>query len=329
MPATLSEAFGQNYDTYPPSDLQQKRKKKNAKGKTYGQEVPQRKFTSPEPKKELNLTIGGYPEEDDQYLSISTNNEYGPTDYNIKPKDVQEYVHQMKQNYVDDNTNANNTLIAARSIAENDYIADVSAIDAERDSALVASKAVSESAIVARNAATAARNAAITSPLEGMRAYITAPTIPATTGGGIGIPSGITTVYNGSTWVCTTTVATWNSNTCTAQSVSAYSTCLWSGNALSVTSNTGSSALVTLTARIFASGSQYFFAAVKPGTGGATDGFSISTQQSSGASTHCIGGTWLFTSLPAATNTFTVQMRNNGGVSMFIDQCHITVTGIA
>jgi hypothetical protein len=175
----------------------------------------------------------------------------------------------------------------------------------------------------------AARNAAITSPLEGMRAYITAPTIPATTGGGIGIPSGITTVYNGSTWVCTTTVATWNSNTCTAQSVSAYSTCLWSGNALSVTSNTGSSALVTLTARIFASGAQYFFAAVKPGTGAATDGFSISTQQASGASTHCIGGTWLFTSLPAATNTFTVQMRNNGGVSMFLDQCHLTVTGVA
>ena len=175
----------------------------------------------------------------------------------------------------------------------------------------------------------AARNAAITSPVEGMRAYITAPTIPATTGGGSGVPSGITTVYNGSTWVCTTTVATWNTNTCTAQSVSAYSTCLWSGNALSVTSNTGSSALVTLTARIAASGTQYFFAAVKPGTGNATDGFSISTQTSTGANTHCIGGSWLFTSLPAATNTFTVQMRNNGGVSMFLDQCHLTVTGVA
>jgi microcystin-dependent protein len=175
----------------------------------------------------------------------------------------------------------------------------------------------------------AARNAAITSPVEGMRAYITAPTIPATTGGGNGVPSGITTVYNGSTWVCTTPVATWNTNTCTAQSVSAYSTCLWSGNALSVTSNTGSSALVTLTARIAASGTQYFFAAVKPGTGNATDGFSISTQTSTGANTHCIGGSWLFTGLPAATNTFTVQMRNNGGVSMFLDQCHLTVMGVA
>jgi hypothetical protein len=121
MPATLSEAFGQNYDTYPPSEVQQKRKKKNAKGKTYGQEVPQRKFTSPEPKKELNLTIGGYPEEDDQYLSISTNNEYGPTDYNIKPKDVEEYMLQMNKNYVDTNTNTNiiNRTLVKPSISSN------------------------------------------------------------------------------------------------------------------------------------------------------------------------------------------------------------------
>ncbi len=107
MFATLSEAFGQNYDEYPPSDLQQKRKKKNMKGKTYGCETPQNRFTSPEPKKELNLTIGGYPEDDDNYLKISNENEYGPTDYNIKPKDIEEYTYQMKKNYIDDNTNTN------------------------------------------------------------------------------------------------------------------------------------------------------------------------------------------------------------------------------
>ncbi len=106
MFATLSEAFGQNYDEYPPSDLQQKRKKKNIKGKNYGCEVPnQSRFSSPEPKKELNLTIGGYPEDDDNYLKISNENEYGPTDYNIKPKDIEEYTYQMKKNYIDDNTN--------------------------------------------------------------------------------------------------------------------------------------------------------------------------------------------------------------------------------
>lgn len=175
----------------------------------------------------------------------------------------------------------------------------------------------------------AARDAAITSPAEGMRAYITAPTIPATTGGGAGLPTGITTIYNGSTWVCTTPVGVWNTASCTAQSVSSYSTCLWSGAALSVTANTGSAALVTLTARIFASGAQYFFAAVKPGANAASDGFSISTQTSTGTNTHCIGGSWIFTGLPANTNTFTVQMRNNGGVSMQLDQCHLTVQGIA
>jgi len=107
MFATLSEAFGQNYDTYPVSESQEKRKKKNAKGKNYGHEIPKHRFTSPEPKQELNLTIGGYPEDDDNFLKITSENEYGPTDYNIKPKDVEEYTYQMKKNYIDDNTNAN------------------------------------------------------------------------------------------------------------------------------------------------------------------------------------------------------------------------------
>ena len=107
MFATLSEAFGQNYDTYPVSESQEKRKKKNAKGRNYGHEIPQHRFTSPEPKKELNLTLGGYPEDDDNFLKITSENEYGPTDYNIKPKDVEEYKFQMKKNYIDDNTNTN------------------------------------------------------------------------------------------------------------------------------------------------------------------------------------------------------------------------------
>jgi hypothetical protein len=107
MTASLLEAFGDNYEVYPPDDMQ-KKKKKGIRSKKYGKEVvSSARFTAPEPRKELNVTLGGYPEEDDQYLRISNKNEYGPTDYNIKPKDVQEYVHQMKQNYVDDNTNAN------------------------------------------------------------------------------------------------------------------------------------------------------------------------------------------------------------------------------
>ena len=112
MPASLSEAFGtgQEYDSYPPSDIQQKRKKKPIRTKKYGSEVPQtQRFTAPEPKRELNVTIGNYPEED-EYLSVKnefTGDEFGPTDYNIKPKDVQEYMFQMNKNYSDNVTNAN------------------------------------------------------------------------------------------------------------------------------------------------------------------------------------------------------------------------------
>jgi hypothetical protein len=178
----------------------------------------------------------------------------------------------------------------------------------------------------------AARDAAITSPTEGMRAYITAPTIPAATsgtGGATVLPSGITTIYNGSTWVCITPVGAYNTSVCTAQSVSSYSSCTWGGTALTVTANTGSVALVTLTARIFTSGAQYYFAAVKPGANAAVDGASISTQVSTGTTSNSIGGTWLLSSLPANINTFTVQMRNNGAVSMSLDQCHLTVTGVA
>jgi microcystin-dependent protein len=178
----------------------------------------------------------------------------------------------------------------------------------------------------------AARDAAITSPVEGMRAYITAPTIPAATCGTSGytaIPSGIQTIYNGSTWVCITPIGTGNMTTCTAQSISSYGTALWSGTAMTIVSNTGSSALVTLTARVFAANANYFFAAVKPGSGSATDGYSISIQQSTGSTANAIGGSWIFTGLPANTNTFTVQMRNNGASSMYLDQCHLTVQGVA
>ncbi len=111
MPASLSEAFGENYDSYPPSDIQQKRKKKPVKQKKYGTEIPAQRFTAPEPKRELNVTIGSYSEED-QYLPIKNQgtdfegDEFGPTDYNIKPKDVQEYMFQMNKNYADGvNTN--------------------------------------------------------------------------------------------------------------------------------------------------------------------------------------------------------------------------------
>jgi len=104
MPASLSEAFGENYDSYPPGDNQIKRRKKPAKPKNYGQQIPTQRFTQPEPQKQLNINLDPYPQEEN-FLSIT--NEYGPTDYNIKPTDVQEYAFQMNNNYNDNITNKN------------------------------------------------------------------------------------------------------------------------------------------------------------------------------------------------------------------------------
>ena len=104
MPASLSEAFGENYDSYPLGDNQMKRRKKTPKVKNYGQQIPTQRFTAPEPQKQLNINLEPYPQEDN-FLSIT--NEYGPTDYNIKPIDVQEYAFQMNNNYNDNITNKN------------------------------------------------------------------------------------------------------------------------------------------------------------------------------------------------------------------------------
>lgn len=111
MTASLYEAFGDNYETYPPNDNNQmkKRKKAGKKVSSYGHEIPQRKYLSSEPKQNINLEIGTADDYmNDQYLQIGNGSEFGPTDYNIKPKDVQEYVSQLSnvpQNFHPNNIN--------------------------------------------------------------------------------------------------------------------------------------------------------------------------------------------------------------------------------
>jgi hypothetical protein len=99
MPASLSEAFGPDYDNYSSSNTQQKKKKSN-KNSGYGRQIPSKKYLSHEPKQEINIAIDGYNgniddiNSDDQFLKI-TGSEYGPTDYNIKPTGIDEYAFQM------------------------------------------------------------------------------------------------------------------------------------------------------------------------------------------------------------------------------------------
>jgi hypothetical protein len=156
----------------------------------------------------------------------------------------------------------------------------------------------------------AARDAAITSPSEGMIAYLTAPTVPTATAGAI-------TVYNGSVWVCTTsqsdTVAT--RQTTTSTSYTALST---AGPA--VTLVTGTTALVTLSASMDTNNtSNYVYTSVA--VSGATTlassdanglicGIMAANQVGSFSRQFVIGG------LTAGTNTFTMQYRvtaNTGG----------------
>jgi hypothetical protein len=98
MPASLSEAFGPDYSNYSSTNTQQKKKKSN-KHSNYGHNIP-KKYLSHEPKQEINVSIDGYNgniddiNSDDQFLKI-TGSEYGPTDYNIKPKGIDEYAYQM------------------------------------------------------------------------------------------------------------------------------------------------------------------------------------------------------------------------------------------
>ncbi len=100
MPASLSEAFGPDYSNYSSSNTQHK-KKKNSKQANYGHQIPSRKYLSHEPKQEINVAIDGYNgniddiNSDDQFLKIS-GNDYGPTDYNIKPQGIDEYAFQMQ-----------------------------------------------------------------------------------------------------------------------------------------------------------------------------------------------------------------------------------------
>jgi hypothetical protein len=179
----------------------------------------------------------------------------------------------------------------------------------------------------------AARDAVITAPSEGQRAYLTAPTIPAATGVGTLIPSGITTIYNGSVWVCTTEISAFNTATDTATaSTSFVNTLTNDGTAISVTLVTGTTALVTL-------GTNFGFTAaavahVSFAVSGATtiaaadDNGMFQTANVnyffSGQSTK----TFIFSGLTAGTNTFTLSYRTTAGTQNFRNR-NLIVRGVA
>jgi hypothetical protein len=180
----------------------------------------------------------------------------------------------------------------------------------------------------------AARDAAITSPTEGMQAYLTAPTVPAATGATTLLPSGIKTIYNGSVWVCVTPIAAYNDTTGTTTSSSWTTTLSGGGTNVSVTLVTGTSVLLSMhiaannnvasnsvSFTISVSGATTLAAASVPLNGRANS--AINSQVLVATTSRVIGG------LTAGTNTFTMNYVTSGGTTATIYERSLVAQGIA
>jgi hypothetical protein len=165
-----------------------------------------------------------------------------------------------------------------------------------------------------------------------MRAYLTAPTVPAATGGTTAIPGGVQTIYNGSVWVCVTEVYSYTSNAATTTSTS-YTTSVGGGSGTnpSVTVVTGTTALVVINIGTSynsgGTGAKYVSAAVSGATTrSASDDYAWvweSAVQGIGASAF-----FVFTGLTAGTNTFTLNYKVTSGTGLWQGRA-IMARGIA
>lgn len=179
----------------------------------------------------------------------------------------------------------------------------------------------------------AARDAAITSPTEGMRVYLTAPTIPAATGGTTYIPTGITTVYNGSAWVCVTEVGAFTSTQGTTTSTS-YTTSLSAGTNPTVTLVTGTTVVVSVYAHSFnnANNANCYLAVSVSGAStiaAADDNSAILGNATSGANTTFpLSRSFILGGLTAGTNTFALNYKVTSNTGTYQART-LTVKGIA
>ncbi len=175
----------------------------------------------------------------------------------------------------------------------------------------------------------AARDAAITAPTEGLMAYLTAPTVPAATGDTTAVPTGCTTIYNGTVWVCTTVIGARTDATGTTTSATYTATLAGSpGTNPSVTLVTGTTALVMLSTGMFTSGGS---GAISVAVSGATTlaANTVYGMQTASANSSDYARTFVLTGLTAGTNTFTLQYNAAGGGTQSFLRRNLTVQGIA
>ena len=180
----------------------------------------------------------------------------------------------------------------------------------------------------------AARDAAITSPVEGMRAYLTAPTIPAATGSSYtAIPTGVQTIYNGTVWVCVTEIGAGRLGDAgyTTTSASYVTTLTGDSTPISVTLVTGTSALVTMSNSAYGSagaGTPWMSISVSGATTlAATDSRGIVSDQPA-AQQMSPSVSYILTGLTAGTNTFTLNYRSGSSTTTFVRR-HLVVKGVA
>jgi len=177
----------------------------------------------------------------------------------------------------------------------------------------------------------AARDAAITSPTEGMVAYITASTETAAAGSTTYVPTGIQTIYNGTGWVTVTPTGTAQSGTGATTLTSGSSVLTGSpGTVPTVTLRTGTTVLVSSTIWCVPSTTNAVYVAIGSAATSATgvSGNSVTHQYGASPAQTAISGTGIISGLTAGLNTFYQHYSVSSG-SASIYSRSFTVQGIA
>jgi len=180
----------------------------------------------------------------------------------------------------------------------------------------------------------ALRDAAITSPFEGQRAYITASTIATAAGQTTVIPTGVQTIYNGSVWVCVTQVGAVTDTTCSTVTTASFADPSTAGNTNpTVTLVTGTSAIVDINSTLYnstAGAYNYVSFSVSGATtlaGSEGNSYYYSSTGGTPADQHT-GRRFIITGLTAGTNTFTMKYKVGSGTGQY-NRRTLIVQGIA
>ena len=180
----------------------------------------------------------------------------------------------------------------------------------------------------------AVRNAAITSPTEGMHAYLTASTETTAAGTDTSIPTGIQTIYNGSGWVTVTDVGSWSTGTGQRVVTNAFGATTAAGADPSVTLRTGTSALISFGANYQSSNSGATVLMGVAVTGASSilagvDPMYVLSVVTNGSTYQAMQWSILINNLTAGVNIFTTQYNSGGVGTTFWYSRHMSVKGIA